>query len=65
MIKVLARPTNNAEQFCGQTKDWPFSANTLQNFALVCMTFLASAGSTLIFRHLLQCRRVNFILTKY
>jgi len=29
MIKVLARPTNNAEQFCGQRKEANLSANTL------------------------------------
>ena len=44
MIKALARPKNNAEQFCGQRKEI-LSANTSQNFALVCIKFLASTGS--------------------
>ena len=44
MIKVLARPTNNAEQVCGQRKEI-LSANTSQNFALVCIRFLPSTGS--------------------
>jgi len=34
------------------------SANTAQNFALVCMRYLASTGSTSHFCHLLQCHRV-------
>jgi len=32
MIKVLARPTKNMEQFCGQKKE-VLSANTSNNFA--------------------------------
>jgi len=32
MIKVLARSTNNAEQFCGQRKEKNLSANTSQKF---------------------------------
>jgi len=32
MMKVLARPTNNAEQFCGQRKGGKLSVNTSQNF---------------------------------
>jgi len=61
---VLARPTNNAEQFCDKEKEASFSAHTSHNFSLVCMTILASTGSTSHFFHLLQCRRVNFIFTK-
>jgi len=45
MIKVLAQPTNNAEPFWTK-KGSNLSANTLQNFALVCMRFFALAGST-------------------
>jgi len=39
MLKVLARPTNNAEQFCDKEKEANFSAHTSQNFSLVCMSF--------------------------
>jgi len=46
IINVLARPTNSAEQFCGQRKEANLSANISQNFALVCMRFLASTDST-------------------
>jgi len=45
MIKVLAQPTNNAEPFWTK-KEGNLSANTSQNFALVCMRFLAFTGST-------------------
>jgi len=33
LIKALARPTNNAESFCGQRKEANLSANISQNFA--------------------------------
>jgi len=46
MRKALARPTNNAESFCGQRKEANLSANTSQNFALGCMRFLAFTSST-------------------
>jgi len=45
MIKVLAQPTNNAEPF-SKKKGGNLSANTSQNFALVCMSFLTFTGST-------------------
>ena len=44
MIKIHARPTNNVEQLCGQRKEI-LSANTSQNFLLICMRFLGSTGS--------------------
>jgi len=44
MIEVLARPTNNAEQFCGQRQGGKF--NRQHKFALVWMRILASTGST-------------------
>jgi len=34
-MKVLARPTYNAEQLCGQMKEKTFSANTSTKFSLV------------------------------
>jgi len=40
MLKVLARPTNNAEQFCDNEKEANFSAHTSQNFSLVCTRIL-------------------------
>ena len=43
MIKVLAQPTNNAEPFWTK-KGGNLSANTSQNFALVCMNFLIFTG---------------------
>jgi len=43
--KVLAQPTNNAEPFWIKKRS-NLSANTLQNFALVCMRFLTFTGST-------------------
>jgi len=46
MIKVLARPTNNVEQFCGQRRGGKFKCQHSQNFALVSMRFLASTSST-------------------
>jgi len=64
MLKVLARPTNTAEQFCDKEKEANFSAHTSQNFSLVCMRALASTGSISHFFHLFPCRRVNFIFTK-
>ena len=45
MIKILEQPTNNAEPFRTK-KESNLSANTLQNFALVCMRFLTFTGST-------------------
>jgi len=45
MIKVLAQPTNKAEPFW-TNKGSNLRANTLQNFALVCMRFLTFTGST-------------------
>jgi len=56
MIKVLARPTINAEQLYGQKKEANLSTDTAQNFALVCMRFLASTGSTSHFCHLFPCQ---------
>jgi len=47
MIKLLARPTYNAEQFVGKDKETNLSANTSQNFVLGCMRFLVSTCSTL------------------
>jgi len=44
MIKVLAQPTNSAEPFQDR-QEANLSANTSQNFALVCMRFLAFTGS--------------------
>ena len=41
------------------------NANTSHDFALVCMRFLTFTAQPLIACHLLQCRRANFILTKY
>jgi len=64
MIKLLARPSNNAEQFCGQRKEI-LSSNTSQNFVLVNMRFGLSLVQSLIFCHLLQCRGDHFTLTKY
>ena len=64
MLEVLARPTNNAEQFCDKEKDANFSAHTSQNFSPVCMKVLASMGSTSHFFVCFQCRRVNSIFTK-
>ena len=49
MKKVLARPTNNAEPFCGQRKEVNLSANTLQNCAMDCMRFLASTSHLMSF----------------
>ena len=45
MLKVFAQPTNNAEPFWTK-KGSNLSANTLQNFAVVCMRFLTFMGST-------------------
>ena len=45
MVKVLAQPTNNAEPFW-KKKGGNLSANTSQNFALVCMRFFTFTGST-------------------
>jgi len=45
MIKVIAQPTNYAEPMWTK-KGGNLSANTSQNFALVCMRFLAFMGST-------------------
>ena len=45
MINVLAQPTNNAGQFRGQRTEANLSANTSQNFAPVCLRFLACTGS--------------------
>ena len=64
MMKVLARPKNNAEQFCW-TKKEILNANTSQNFALVCMRFLASTDSTSHLLSFASFGRDNFILTKY
>jgi len=50
MIKGLPRPTNNAKQFYRQGKETNLSANTSQNFALVCMKLLGTTDST--FHHL-------------
>jgi len=44
MIKVLTRPTITHNSF--MDKEAILSANTAQNFALVCKRFLASTWST-------------------
>jgi len=36
MMKVLARPTNNAEQFCGQRKGGKAKCWHFKKFSLVC-----------------------------
>jgi len=45
MLEVLARPTNNVEQFWYKEKDANFSVHTSQNFLVVCMRVLPSTCS--------------------
>ena len=65
MIKVLARRTNNAENFMDKEKEENLSANAAQNFALVCMGFWLPRVQPLIFCHLIQCHRIFDKIFRY
>jgi len=45
MINVLAQLTNNEDNFVDKETEANLSANTSQNFALVCLRFFACTGS--------------------
>jgi len=51
MIKVLARPTNNAEQRCGQRKERNFKCEHFKNFRWFAWDFWLPPNSNI---HLLS-----------
>jgi len=65
MIKLLSRPTNNVELFCGKRKVANSSTDTSQNFALVCIDFGLHGFNFSSFAIFFQFGKVNFILTKH
>jgi len=62
MMKVLARPTNNAEHFCGQRKERSFQCEHYKILRWFAWDFWLPQVQSLIICHLLQCRRTHFIL---
>jgi len=65
MIKILARPTNSGEQFCGQSKGGTFKSEHFEKFFPGFMRFLASTGPTSHLSTLVSMWYNYFILTKY
>jgi len=65
MIKVLARQTNNTEQFCGQRKGSKFKCEHFTKFCVGLHETWVPWVQHLIFCRLFQCGRINCILKKY